>query len=104
MPEALESEFAQLAEYFREDRLRDTETYGSSIEAWARSLPTIGYLNPLSVRQGWNALAFIHLGPRGPLPGVPWRPSYVHGHLPFHGTCGGKTSTIDMSSFPKAFE
>ena len=96
---SIENDFARLGEYFV-DGVRDIETYGIRLEAWARNLPPIKVLDPVPVNDGWAALAFIHLGPRFPLPGAPYRPSYVHGHLPFHGTCGGAEQYYRYEQFP----
>jgi hypothetical protein len=96
----LERELAAFREYFLDDGMDDQEMYGARTESWAGSLPTTPTLDFVPPQAAWQMLAFVPLGPRFPLPGVPYRPSYTHGHLPFHGTCGGNEKYYRYEQFP----
>jgi hypothetical protein len=87
--EHIEADLTKFREFFGDENLYDREGYAVRMENWAHNLPRIEVLTPMAAGPAWNALAVIHLGPRAPLPGVPYRPRYTHGHLPFHGVCGG---------------
>lgn len=100
--EHIERDFARLGEYFADRHVRDIKAYGDRLDAWAAGLPPIEVLEPMPVEDAWQALAFIHLGPLGPLPGIPYRPSYTHGHLPFHGQCGGTDRYYRYEQFPNS--
>jgi hypothetical protein len=97
--EFMQGELVRFREFFGREALYDRDGYANKIEAWAQGLPDIAILTPMAPGPAWNALAFIHLGPRAPLPGVPYRPSYTHGHLPFHGVCGGSDKYYRYEQF-----
>jgi hypothetical protein len=96
----LEQELVRYREFFLIDGWPDPDETASRTEAWAGSLPKITTLYPLPITEAWSALAMMHLGPRLPLPPVPYRPSYTHGHLPFHGSCGGIEKYYRYEQFP----
>jgi hypothetical protein len=58
------------------------------MDSWLGSLTRIDTLNPMDVKDAYQMLAFIPLGPRY-VPPPPKRPMYIYGHLPFHGICDG---------------
>jgi len=97
--EHVQGELTMFREFFGREALYDPDGYAGRMESWARRLPKIKTLTPVAPEPAWSVLAFIHLGPRVPLPGVPYRPSYTHGHLPFHGVCGGSDKYYRYEQF-----
>lgn len=96
----LERELGAFMQDVPDGGLYDRDAYGARAESWASNLPSAPTLNFVPPKDAWPMLAFIPLGPRFPLPGVPYRPSYTHGHLPFHGTCGGVEKYYRYEQFP----
>ncbi|HWA47236.1 MAG TPA: hypothetical protein VG742_03135 [Dongiaceae bacterium] len=84
-----------VAGYFEQPWLRpglergECEAY---FQEWLRRLRAAPPLNPAP-------LGFVVM-PRGPLPATPWRPSVVHGHLPFTTTTDSSTVIYRWEAFP----
>jgi hypothetical protein len=78
------------------------EEYGHRLEAWVANLPPCPPIRSMQTSAAWAVLPFVHLGPRGALAPPPHRPSYVYGHLPFKGLCGGKDIFYRYEQFPKS--
>ncbi|EKS33885.1 hypothetical protein [Afipia clevelandensis] len=78
------------------------EEYGQRLEAWVSRLRPCPPITPMAALAAWSILPFIHMGPRYPLPATPWRPSYVYGHLPFKGLCGGQDVFYRYEQFSKS--
>ncbi len=96
--EGLEQPLNQFREQVAHDQMLTPSIYGERLMRWVSRLPKAPALSAVPQVQALAAL--IHLGPRGLLPGVPYRPSYIHGHLPFHGKCGGSDIYYRYEQFP----
>jgi hypothetical protein len=76
------------------------DSYAERLERWTEGLQTSQPITPIPVEEALVVLGFIHFGPRSPLPRTPWRPSYVYGHLPFHGMASGNDIFHRYEAYP----
>ena len=88
--------FEQLVTHNRRER---PGVASVQMNSWLNSLTRIDTLNPMNVNDAYQTLAFIPLGPRY-VPSPPKRPSYIYGHLPFHGICDGSDIFYRYEQFP----
>jgi hypothetical protein len=98
--EAIISELNRLNEILQSPPEAPTANYGERLENWTENLQTSRPVTPVPVDEAFTVLGMIHLGPRSPLPRTPWRPSYVYGHLPFHGLASGNDIFYRYEAYP----
>jgi hypothetical protein len=98
--EAIVTELSRLNEVLRPPPDGPTDSYGERLERWTESLPVSPPVTPVRVADALTVLGFIHFGPRSPLPGTPWRPRHIHGHLPFHGLASGNDIFYRYEAYP----
>ncbi len=76
------------------------EDYSQKLERWTENLRTSTPLTPVPLAQALSALAFIHLGPRFPLPTPPPALPVIYGHLPFRGIASGNEIFYRYEPYP----
>jgi hypothetical protein len=98
--EHMASGLSIMREFMGIESIPTAEEYGARLLQWTSQLDECPRITTLSKVAARNALALIHLGPLGVQLGVPRRPSFVYGHLPFHGTCSGSDIFYRYEAFP----
>jgi hypothetical protein len=98
--DAIISELNRLNEILRTPLDGSTDNYGERLERWTENLETSRSVTAIPFDEAFTVLGFIHFGPRFPLPGTPWRPSYIYGHLPFHGLASGNDIFYRYEAYP----
>lgn len=89
---------SEISEIMGRERIPTPEGYGRRLVAWTNRLDPCPAISIVSLPAAH--LKLIHLGPLGTHFGMPARPSFIYGHLPFHGLCGGSDVFYRYEAYP----